>query len=648
MIHQHQEEVDFKRLLGPEGPLARESFYEFRSGQVEMAEAVWKTLTEGGKLFVEAGTGTGKSLAYLLPSFFLNQRVVVSTRTKTLQDQLARKDIPLCSKLLGREPRTTLVKGRANYLCRYYWERFLKEPLLTSRGDAKYLSPLKKWAEHTKTGDRDEWSGIPENLGFWREINARADRCLGSACPLYQDCYTVKVRREAEAAELIVTNHHLLFADLAVKARWDSAVLPEYTRLIMDEAHEAEDAATSFFGSRASRRMFEEWLRDTAALFRSGETNRILESLQQANRLSAYFFGMLKTRSGFDGVKERLPIASVELEDDFEELKRRFWTALDTAALVMDALEEKPEELSGLLERLDNWREAVDFVLNKEEDGFVRWIEVGERNVTLGASPIEVGSILEEHLYSRLTSAVFTSATLTVADSFKYLEQRLGVSEEAAELVINSPFDFESQGMLYVPGSIPVPSDPRFGEALVDTARRLIAASRGRAFVLCTSFRNMNLVAEGLKQLEYPLLVQGRESKGRLIERFKEAGNAVLVATSSFWQGVDVQGAALSLVVIDKIPFAVPSEPVVEARINKLRKSGINPFSTYQVPSAAIVLKQGVGRLIRSKSDRGAVACLDARLRNSRYGNIILRSLPPFKRTDRLEDVDAFFREGKT
>ncbi len=639
MIPPEREAPEFDALLGRGGTLSRESFYEDRPGQVAMARAVWKALTSDEYLLVEAGTGTGKSLAYLLPSLGMDKRIVVSTRTKALQEQLAFKDIPLCAKILGREVNAVTVKGRANYLCRYYWDTFLKEPLLKSHREARYLKRLKAWAGETKTGDKSEWKGIPEDLALWRDVNARAERCLGSHCPLYQDCFVVKLRREAEAAEVVITNHHLLFADLALKRHWDAAALPEYGHLVLDEAHEAEDTATSFFGLSASRRMLQEWLHDTAKVFRTETDHPVIRSLQEATQAMQFFFGRFEGREG------RTTFRADGIDEACRSLLARMNAALDAAALAVDSMKDPPEEAEGLLDRLEGWRQAMDFVTDGEDDAFVRWLEVSDRNVVFGASPVEVGPILQEHLYSRLRAAVFTSATLTVGGSFGYFRDRLGVPEAAVELRLQSPFDYGSQGVFYVPSKFPQPTSGDFLPALIEAVRALVGLSSGRAFVLCTSFRNMRAVAEALAGVPYPLLVQGDEPKGALLERFKAEGNAVLVATSSFWQGVDVQGEALSLVILDKIPFAVPSDPLVQARIERLKKAGRNAFSEYQVPSAAIILQQGAGRLIRSTRDRGVVACMDVRLRQKSYGRLLVRSLPSFRLTDRLEDVEKFFEE---
>jgi ATP-dependent DNA helicase DinG len=628
---------DFEALLGPGGPLSNLPFYEHRPGQVDMAKAVWRALRHDEILLAEAGTGIGKSLAYLLPALHMDRRVVISTGTKALQEQLAGKDLPLCEKLLGRPVRAVTVKGRANYLCLHYWRQFRAQPLFTTLDEGRHFQALCDWADHTGTGDKADWRGIPEGLPTWREVNARGERCLGSHCPLYNECFVVLLRRQAEAAEVVVTNHHLLFADLALKNRWDAAALPEYAHLVLDEAHEAEESATSFFGTSASKHMLNEWLGDAARALKEGGRGRGAGILQDAGQAALFFFGH------FEGREHRDSLTAGFLDADAKKLRGRLTMRLDSAALALEA-QRGDDEALGLLERLEAWREAFDFALDAEHDGFARWIEVRGKNVIFGSSPIDVGPLLRDHLFSRLNGALLTSATLTVGGRFDYLRGRLGVPPRAEELRVPSPFDYGQQGLLYVPSRFPDPSSEDFQEALCASVAELVCLSRGRAFVLCTSIRSMRAVAQALDgRVPYAVLMQGDEPKGVLLKRFRMAGNAVLVATASFWQGVDVQGEALSLVVLDKIPFAVPSDPVTQARIEYIRKEGEDPFQSFQLPSAAIMLQQGAGRLIRSAKDRGVVACFDVRLRRRAYGRTLLASLPPFRLTHSLEDVEAFF-----
>jgi len=617
------------------------ALYEHRPCQVEMAGEVWRTFRAGGFLLTEAGTGTGKSLAYLLPALHSDRRVVVSTGTKALQEQLSRKDVPLCAQVLGRPVRVATVKGRANYLCLHYWARFAAEPLLRDRSEIQHLKTLSRWAAETKSGDRAELEGVPEDLALWQDVNARGERCLGSRCPAYRECFVTRMRREAEAAELIVTNHHLLFADRMVRTRADAAVLPEYTHLILDEAHEAEDAATSFFGRTASRRMLQEWVQDASKAV-PGEKVTLLAALKAAGEAAGRFFDL------WAGEERREVFHPRELPPDGAALRRRMETSLDQASLQMET-GGMGEEALGLLERLEEWREAFSFVLDESEDTFVRILEARGRNVILSASPIEVAPILKEKLWGDLKASVLTSATLTTGGSFAFLRDRLGVPEEARELRLQSPFDFASQGLFYVPEFLPEPTSPAFLEAAREEVRELVHASRGRAFVLCTSYRNMRAMAEHLAStVPFPLLVQGDEPKGILLERFRAAGDAVLVATSSFWQGVDIQGEALSLVILDKLPFAPPDDPLTAARVDRMRRRGRDPFQEYQLPCAAILLQQGAGRLIRSRQDRGVVACLDVRLRRKGYGRLLLSSLPPFATAGDLDEVRAFFRTEPT
>ncbi len=631
----------FDALIGPGGALEKAiSIYENRPGQVDMARAVWRTFSRNGVLLAEAGTGTGKSLAYLLPALLLDKRVVVSTGTKALQEQLARKDVPLCSKVLDREIKAVTVKGRANYLCLHYWARFSAEPLFRDRGDARFFSRISRWTETTRTGDRAELDGVPDDLYFWQEISARGERCLGTRCPLYRDCFVVKLKREAEAAEIVITNHHLLFADKAVKSRaGDARVLPDYTHLVLDEAHDAESAATSFFGTTASRRMLGELLKD-ASKAAPNEKPSLSEALSRSEQAMERYFEAWE-----EAGERKTALDQRALPRGEAELRQRLKNVLDVLGHQLETSGGANEEALGLLERLDAWREAFLFALEESDADYVRIIEVRGKNVLLSANPIDIAPILKEHLWETLQSAVLTSATLCTGGSFEFLRRQLGLLDAATEeLRVASPFDYPSQGLFYVPERFPQPSSPDFQDALCEEVLRLVQASNGRAFVLCTSFKSMRTVARFLEGvIPYPLMVQGDEPKGLLLEQFRKTGNAVLVATVSFWQGVDVQGEALSLVVLDKLPFGSPQDPLTQARIERLKKTGRDPFLEYQLPSAAILLQQGAGRLIRSQKDRGVVACLDVRLRQKSYGKFLLASLPDFQTSGDISAVRAFF-----
>jgi ATP-dependent DNA helicase DinG len=608
-----------------------------------MARAVWETFDGGGVLLAEAGTGTGKSLAYLLPAAHLGHRVVVSTGTKALQEQLALKDLPLLKSLLGRPIKTVVMKGRANYLCLHYYRQFETQPLLDVASEARHLKKLRRWAESTSAGDKAEWEGIPEDLALWRDINARSDRCLGSHCPVYDACFVVKLRCQAEAADLVVVNHHLLFADLALRQRWDAAALPQFAYLVLDEAHEAEGAAISFFGATVSRRMLSELCKDAQKVTSVVSEGPVDAAVRSLSATGAAFFDLLGAGPG----------RQILLPGSLDAGQRRARAALERDLLALaaslDSLSASAPETLGLVERAETLREGLLEVLDGEGEDRVRWVEVTGYNTVLSSNPIEVGDLLRQRLFGNLRAAVLTSATLTVAGSFAFVRGALGIPDEVRELSVGSPFDFARQGLCFVPAHFPEPQEEGFTGAFLEMALALVEAARGRAFVLCTSRRGVDAAAEYFRTFcGYPLLVQGQEPKGLLLNRFKEAGNAVLVGTSSFWQGVDVQGEALSLVVLDKIPFAVPTEPLVAARIALLRKRKVDPFHTYQLPTAAILMRQGAGRLIRSTKDRGVVACTDVRLRTRRYGKVLRDSLPPFPLTDDLDAIRKFFEgEGK-
>lgn len=629
---------DFEELLGPGGPLAAYPFFEPRPGQIALAKSVWETFDGGGILLAEAGTGTGKSLAYLAPAAMLGHRVVVSTGTKALQEQLTQKDIPLLASLLRRPVRAVVMKGRANYLCLHYYERFKAQPLLEVASEARFLKRLHRWAGETETGDRAEWVGIPEDLALWRDLNARSERCLGGHCPLYDSCYVVRLRAQAEAADLVVANHHLLFADLALRDRWDATALPTYAYLVLDEAHEAEGAAISFFGTSVSRRMLGELCRDCQKLLGAGERSAVEVATRSALASGTAFFEALA------GEPRREVLAPGSLSAEQRRRKASLEQGLLRLGGALEALGASAPEALGLAERSEVLREGLSEVLDGEEEERVRWVEVTAGNVTLSSNPIEVGDLLRQRLFGRLRAALLTSATLSVAGSFAYIRSALGVPEEASELSLVSPFNYAEQGLCFVPRRFPEPQEEGFTEAFLDIASKLVEASRGRAFVLCTSRKGVEAAAEHLRRrCGFPVFVQGDEPKGLLLRKFREAGNAVLVGTASFWQGVDVQGEALSLVLLDKIPFAVPTEPITAARIALLRKRRTDPFRGYQVPTAAILMRQGAGRLIRSSRDRGVVACTDVRLRTRGYGSLLLDSLPPFPVTGEMEDVVRFF-----
>lgn len=631
-----EEEKVIESILGLKGEFSKKDYYEYRRGQIELATLFYQVLKGQGIIIAEAGTGTGKSLSYLIPSLNVNERVVIATKTKTLQDQLTEKDLPIAMEISNKKVKFVTIKGKGNYLCKLYFDRFISNPLFKSEEEAKYFEILKEWAKTTKIGERSELKDIPEDVEFFNYINIKDERCIFTRCPFYEECFLVKLKREAESADIIVTNHHILFADAVLKNRgYGASVLPRFNNLIIDEAHEAEESATSFFGVSISKRMVDEWVSDCLKEVKERRSKSKPTILSE--KINHFFSLFIDTEE-----KRKLK------KEDFEIYKKEGESFLGGLYSFFLSLEKSIEGdiYLGLLDRFEVLKGAFEFIFSEDERGFAKTVEKRGNNVTFSASPIKVGEVVKETIVEKMKSLILTSATLSVNNSFDYIATRLGVSGDYFTIKIESPFDFKKQGIFYIPSEFPDPNSDLFPIEAVNIIKEIVAFSRGRSFILSTSIKNMNFFYENLKgKIDYPLLIQGEKPKGALLETFKKLGNAVLVATSSFWQGVDVQGEALSSVIIDKIPFASPLEPLVEARINELKKEGIDAFNSYQLPYATMILKQGIGRLIRSRRDRGVVGCLDVRLRKKSYGKKILKDLPPFPITDSLKDIENFFKE---
>ena len=706
------------------GPLAA-SLPEFepRAGQQAMARAVADTFERGGILLAEAGTGTGKTLAYLVPAILSRQRVLISTGTKNLQEQILEKDLPLLEHALGVPFVATCMKGRGNYLCLHRFDAFVGdgaaaphgEPgvrmtrgasgghraraLRQDRGDPGrgrqagaeaetqpgaavaagrhramrplartaaaldghsriYLTLIEEWARRTETGDRAEVDELPEDLPFWGEIAATTENCLGSQCPRFDDCFVTRMRQRAAAADLVIVNHHLLCADASVRQHSFGSVIPDCAMAVIDEAHQLEDVATQYFGRAVSTYRVEELVRDgeRAALGAPATASEpraamrtTLRSLEEVAR--AFFTALVWTRPG-------APQARGATEAGlFDERLRLTADALATiagaGALVIDALAsldtavaavgDAPEDLRAVGRRAQELRADLEFLLAGEDEDFVYFLEVRGRGVFLRATPIDVSSIVGTLLRERHRAAVLTSATLAVHGSFEYIRARLGVPE-AREVLLASEFDYAAQALLYLPRLMPDPRAADFAARAADEIVAILSRTEGRAFVLFTSHATMREVHGRVAgRLPYPLLLQGDAPRTLLLERFRTTPNSVLLATSSFWQGVDVAGEALSCVIIDKLPFASPADPIVQARIEALTRAGEDAFGGYQVPLAILTLLQGLGRLLRHRADRGVLAILDPRLRTMGYGRRFLAALPPARRTHALADIERFF-----
>jgi len=643
-------------FFAPGGVLARSALpYEFRRGQLEMAQAVERAFQDNRHLIVEAGTGTGKTLAYLLPALRLcattGRRVIISTGTKNLQEQLFFKDVPFLESLLG-PLRVCYMKGRANYLCRHKLFALRNQPILSGLEEISQYQAIAEWEKTTETGDRAEIDDLPEASALWAKLDARSEACLGQTCPDYQRCFITEMRRRAAESDVVIVNHHLFFADMAIRQQAggapDAGVLPEAGVVVFDEAHELEDVASSYFGISLSNLKFEDLARDVETLLRSkGELkSEVVSAAQMIRERARMFFGALPTRTAGGGGEGRMPFTNRE---EFLEDHGDVYLGLLNGLHRMEGELEKLrsiEESQPLRRRAGTIREQLKFLLESEDRNTVFWLErrSGRHTTThLQATPIDVSELLRELLFQNYPSVVLTSATLTVQGGFTHMRKRLGL-DEARELVVPSHFRYDRQALLYLPPEMPDPREPSFQEEAAHRIRRMLDITRGRAFCLFTSYQQMRELYERLLiEVPYPLLLQGTAPRKALLEEFRQTPNAVLFGTSSFWQGVDVQGEALSCVIVDRLPFAVPSDPVVQARMRAIEEAGGRPFFEYQVPSAVIALKQGFGRLIRSLEDRGVLMLLDPRLERQRYGRIFLESLPPYRITQNIADVESFF-----
>jgi ATP-dependent DNA helicase DinG len=616
-----------------------------------MAQAVEQAIEERRHLIVEAGTGTGKTLAYLMPVIRSGKRVIISTGTKNLQEQLFHKDIPFLEQALfpdgNRKLSVCYMKGRNNYLCRKKLYDLTDKPVLIGLEEIEQYRAIAAWEQTTASGDRAELTQLPEASALWHKLDARADTCLGQKCSSWDKCFVTEMRRRGMESDIIIVNHHLFFADLGIKQQAegapDAGILPDAGVVIFDEAHELEDVAGSYFGISVSVARLEELCRDVEASLQrnTNYTASLSGAIKSLRERSGFFFSLLPEGDGRFAFENRREFLE-ENGDEFIGLRQ----SLARLGAEIANLPSKPEELFAFARRAQELQVQLGFLMESEDKNTVFWIERrrgGREKISLQATPIDVGPILRECLWSKLESSVLTSATLAVGGGFDYIRGRLGV-EHARDLVLPSHFDYQKQAMLYVPPDLPDPRTPQFAAKAAGRIRRLLEITRGRAFVLFTSYTQMRDVYQRLLgEVEFPMLLQGDAPKNALLEEFRLTPHCVLFATSSFWQGVDVQGEQLSCVIIDRLPFAVPSDPVVAARIKAIDAEGGNAFFQYQVPAAVITLKQGFGRLIRSLNDRGLLALLDNRILKKQYGRAFVESLPDYCRTTDLQAVVQWF-----
>ena len=637
--------MDLEQYLGPEGLLAKQiDGFSYREQQFEMASVVAETINSGDTLICEAGTGTGKTFAYLLPVMLSGKKAIISTGTKNLQDQLYHRDLPKIRELLTTPVKAALLKGRSNYLCLNRMDHALTDLRGHSKENAEHLATIREWSSVTRSGDIAELGVISEDAMVWPLVTSSAENCLGPDCPSYRDCHLVEARKQAQEADVVVINHHLLCADFALKDDGFGEILPETDCFIIDEAHQLPEVASNFFGTTISGRQLLELSRDIDAEYHReiGDFPKLLTAttnLSKSVKDLRLLFGMDPRKGRWQEIEQ-----DVRIVRGIDEVQNRLNELIET----LKTLQGRTRDMDNCMERATTLSSQLQHITDPvPEDNDIRWFETHRQSFRFNLTPLEISEVFAAQMQRHPASWVFTSATLSVNGKFTHFQQQLGVND-AVTHQWDSPFDYQSQALWFVPRGLPEPNHQDYNREVARLSIDILEHSQGRAFLLYTSYKALYEAADILEEeLAYPILIQGTKSKNELLEQFRKLGNAVLLGTASFWEGVDVRGEALSCVIIDKLPFASPGDPVLQARIDAMRSSGSNPFMEFQVPQAAIALKQGAGRLIRDNTDRGVLVICDPRLlsRSKPYGKIFLNSMPDFARTRDLEDIHRFFEQ---
>ncbi|MBN8886378.1 MAG: ATP-dependent DNA helicase [Rudaea sp.] len=626
-------------LLGPDGPFAHEvANFAPRESQQVMADAVEEAIADREILIAEAGTGTGKTFAYLVPALRSGKRVIVSTGTKTLQDQLFHRDLPRVRATIGARLKTSLLKGRANYLCLYRTDQVSRDGRLTSREQVAHLQAIRAWSKRTASGDRGEFAEVPEDSPLWPRVTSTAENCLGADCPMFGDCFVVKARRAAQEADLVVVNHHLLFADLAIKQEGFGEILPGAQAFILDEAHQIPELAGVFFSTSITSRQLTELAQD--ALAECAQVTGALATLRAP--IEAMAPALRRVRLALDKLPAKGAFALIENDSIAQSELRDLEDVLKNLTEALGLHSERSRGMDSAHQRAEGMCQRLHSVLDGGAYDAVHWYELFQQGFSFHATPLDLAPPMRALREQSRASWIFTSATLSVAGDFQHFSRQLGL-DDPVSLSLLSPFDYQRQALMYLPKGLPDPNASDYTDRVIAAARPVLDAARGRTFLLFTSHRALRRAADLLADSAFPLFIQGTAPRHQLLTQFRESGNGVLLGAASFWEGVDVAGEALSCVIIDKLPFAAPDDPVLVARLNALRESGGNPFFDWQVPAAVIALKQGVGRLIRDVADRGVLMLCDPRLTGKAYGKLFLKSLPPMPITREPADVEKFF-----